>query len=116
MQESHKIAETILKAEMVANYVRQIDALDFVIKKDENEIRIKTYKEVLESPVILLKDKEILDELKNEIGVSFVCSILNKHLENAKIEIMDKVHKSTLSSREVIRGEEPDILDGWEKV
>jgi len=68
---SKNLAERILRAEKVAEYVRQISSIDFCMKKDsenKNNIFINTRpNSLLDKPLVSLKDKDLPDVVENNI-------------------------------------------------
>jgi len=112
---SKNLAERILRAEKVAEYVRQIYSIDFCMKKDsenKNNIFINTRpNDLLDKPLISLKDADLPDVVEKLIGVEKACSILNKHLEEAKFEIIEMIQSSIYGEDEVEHIEEDD--DGF---
>lgn len=107
---SRDLANTILFAARSAKYVEQIDSLNFVIKKDEpNKVWLQVGGKVLDHPILFIDDNELPEDILQKIGIEKVGGILNDYLENAKVEIMERV-------REAIFGESSEVDDGFEPV
>lgn len=95
---SKELAEKILRAEKVAEYVRQISSVDFCMKKDESEknnIFINTrVNGLLDKPLISLNEDDLPKVVDEEVGIEKACKILNRHLEEAKFEIIEMIQSS----------------------
>ena len=111
MQKSQELAETIFRAEKIANLVKQIDNINFCIKKSEpGKIFIKDNNHESEYAIVDTKDIEIPENMQSEINIEKICIILNDNLEEAKIEILRQIQQSILNPNNEEILEEDDFI------
>lgn len=105
---SKDLAETIFRAEKIADLVRQIDNIDFCISEENPEkiyIRNGEGKVDKEKPIIDIGDLEIPEEMQQSIGIERICMILNDALEKAKFNILKETQISVFNKLDF---EEPE--------
>jgi tetrahydromethanopterin S-methyltransferase subunit A len=111
--ESKDLANIILRAESVAEYVRQVTEIDFVMLNDadkKNAIFLRSKPSgVVDKPILLL-EIPLSEEIDKIIGVEKTCGILNKYLEDAKLEIITEIKKA------IFQNEQGKEEDGFQEV
>ena len=102
MKNSEELAAKVLRAQKVADYVRQISEVEFCMdQRDLESIFIGTKTKFVNNPIIKVDFKNVPSDIVEEIGLESVCEILNKHLENAKTEIMTIIQDVIFSGTEI---------------
>lgn len=114
MANSKNLAAKVLRAQRVADFVKQISEIEFCLdEKRLDSLFIGNKKVMINSPVIQIEYKNIPQDISERIGMDSICNVLNTHLENAKTEILQLVQELIFAQDDI---EEEVEEDGFEEL